>query len=106
MSLDSLLTQLGLQRHDPHSLEAQLHAMRREVRRIGKTLSHHASHRADDWADQFSDFGRDAARQTSHFAHLASEQALRGADTIRRDPLPLIAVIGTGLLLARLLKRQ
>lgn len=102
MSIDSVLSQLGIQRHDPHSLEAQLHAMRRDVRRIGKALSRQASHNADEWNDHLTDFGRDAV----HLAEIAGTQALRGASMVRRDPLPVLAVIGTGLLLARLLNRR
>ncbi|MHA6299260.1 hypothetical protein [Devosia sp. CAU 1758] len=106
MSLDTVLSQLGIQRHDPHSLEAQLHAMRREVQRIGKIVSHHASHNTDKWGDQLTDFSRDAARHTAHFAELAGGQAIRGARIVRRDPLPTIALIGTALLLANLFRRR
>lgn len=106
MSLDTLLNQLGIQRHDPHSLEAQLHAMRRDVRRIGKALSQHASNNADEWSEHLTDFGRDAARQTAHFAEIAGTQARRSADMVRRDPLPVIAIIGTALLLGSLLRRR
>ncbi len=106
MSLDTLLTQLGLQRPAPNPLEAQLHAMRRDVRRIGRALSQQTSHATEDWADHLGEVGRDAARHASHMAEIASLQARRGADQFRRDPLPVLAVIGTGLLLASLLRRK
>lgn len=104
MSFQSLLEQLGLAERHPNSLEAQLHAMRREVQRIGKSLSRQASHTTDDWADHLTDFSRDAVRQTGHLAHVAGQQARRGVEMVGRDPLPLLVVVGTGLLLARLLK--
>lgn len=104
MSIDSVLTQLGL-KEDPHSLDAQLRAMRREVRHISKALSGHVSRNADEWSDQLADLTRDAARRTAHFADIAGSRALRGADMVRRDPLPVLAVVGTGLLLMRLLRR-
>lgn len=105
MSIDSVLHQLGL-KEDPHSLDAQLRSMRREVRHIAKVLSGQVSRNADEWSDQLADLTRDAARRTAHFADLAGSQAMRGADLLRRDPLPAIAVIGTGLLLMRLLRRN
>ena len=105
MSLDTFLTQLTSQRPHPNSLEAQLEAMRRDVRRIGKALARQAERQTDDWADHVGDFGRDAMRQGTHLAEIASTQAWRGARQLRRDPLPAIAILGTGLLLARLLRR-
>ena len=106
MSLDTILTQLGLQRPQPNSLEAQLDAMRRDVRRIGRVLSRQAAHHADDWADNVGELGREAVRHSAHLAEIAGTQAWRGARQLRRDPLPALAIIGTGLLLARLLQRR
>lgn len=106
MSIDSVLSQLGFARHDPHSLEAQLDAMRRDVRRIGRALSRQVGHSAEDWSDHIGDFGNDAIRQTAHLAEIAGAQARRSAEMVRRDPLPLIAIIGTGLLLVSLLRRR
>lgn len=106
MTLDTLLTQLGLQRQPSNSLEAKLDAMRRDVHRIGKVLAHRAAHHSDDWADHLGDIGREALRQSTHLAEVAGSQALRSANQLRRDPLPVIAIIGTGLLLARLLRRR
>ena len=106
MSLNSLLTQLGQQRPKPNGLEAQLDAMRRDVRRVGSIVARQAGQRADDWADHIGDFGREAVRHGTHLAEIAGTQAWRGAAQLRRDPLPAIAIIGTGLLLARLLRRN
>lgn len=105
MSLDTFLTQLGLHQPPPNSLEAQLDAMRRDVRRIGKALARQAEQHTDDWAGSFGELSRDAMRQGSHLAEVASAQAWRGARQLRRDPLPALAVVGTCLLLARLLRR-
>jgi hypothetical protein len=80
--------------------------MRREVRRIGRSLSNQVGHSAEDWTDQIGGLSRDAARNAAHFAELAGTQARRSARYVQKDPLPLIAVIGTGLLIAHLLKRQ
>lgn len=106
MSLDSFLTELGLKPHRSHSLEEQLDAMRRDVRRLGTALARQAGQHTDDWADHVGDFGREAVRQGTHLAEIAGTQAWRGARQLRRDPLPAIAIIGTGLLLARLLRRR
>jgi hypothetical protein len=106
MSLDTLLTQLGLQRRQPRTLEGQLYAMRHEVARLGRALSSQVGHGAHDLGGQLNHFSHDAARQTAHLADIASSQARRGAEMVRRDPLPLIAVVGTGLLIARLLRRR
>lgn len=106
MSLDTVLTRLGIDRHDPHSLEAQIHALQREIHRVGRTLSHEAGHRADLWGDQVSGLTREAARHGAHLAEEVGHQAWRGARAVRRDPLPAIAVLGTALLLARLFQRR
>ncbi len=104
MSLETVLASLGL-REDPNSLDAQLRSMRREVRRISQSLSRQAGNVADDWGDSFSDIGRQAMRQGSHLAEIAGKNAWRSAEAFRRDPLPVIAVVGTALLLARLLRK-
>lgn len=106
MSLDTLLARLGLQHTHPNSLEAQLDAMRRDVRRIGKALAWQAGRHTEDWADHAGELGREAVRQGTHLAELAGTQAWRGARQLRRDPLPVIAIVGTGLLLARLFRRR
>jgi hypothetical protein len=106
MSLDTVLSQLGLSRPAPNSLEAQLHAMRRDVHRLARTLSLEAGRNAEDWGHHFLDAGNDVARHTAHLAGIASRQALRGARQVGRDPLPALAILGTGLLLARLMRRR
>jgi len=101
MSLETLLTQLGLQRHDPNRLESQLQAMRRDVQRLSHLIDSQTGH----WSDQAQNLGQMAAYHSSEIAHAAGRQALRGAEMVRRDPLPAIALFGTALLLARLLKK-
>ncbi|WIY54268.1 hypothetical protein O9Z70_07045 [Devosia sp. YIM 151766] len=105
MSLDHILASLGLPHRDPNSLEARLENLQRDMRRIGRSLSSQAGHTADDWGEHLSDFGREAAKQSRHLAEFAGNQAWRSARAVRRDPLPAIAVIGTVLLLARLMRR-
>ncbi|MEQ9637343.1 MAG: hypothetical protein RLW68_14815 [Devosia marina] len=106
MSLNTLLTQLGLQRHDPHSLEGQLHAMRRDVQHLRQSLSRQTGQTANHWGDQLHEIGSAVATQTGEFAQLAGQEARKGAGMIRRDPLPAIALAGTALLLMRLLSRR
>ena len=106
MSLNTLLTQLGIQRHDPHSLEAQLHAMRRDVQQLRQSLSRQTGQAANHWGDQLHEIGSAMAAQTGEFAHLAGQEARKGARMIRRDPVPVIALAGTALLLMQLLKRR
>ncbi|MBJ3784256.1 hypothetical protein [Devosia sediminis] len=106
MSLDTVLSQLGLRPSRPATLAEQIHALRRDIARMGRGVSHQVGHSAHDWSGQLSDFGQDAGRQAVQLAELAGSQARRGAEMVRRDPLPLIAVVGTGLLLARLLQRR
>lgn len=105
MSLDHILASLGLPHRDPNSLEARIESLQRDIRRMGRSLSKQASHTADDWGDQFSDFSREATRQGWHLAEQAGTQAWRGARAVRRDPLPAIAVVGTVLLLASLIRK-
>lgn len=106
MSLDTILNQLGLRQPDPHSLETQIRDMRREVQRLGRSLSSYAGPRLDEWMEQAGDFGNDAARQTARLALIAGRKAHSGLDQVRRDPMPVIAVIATGLLIARLIRRR
>lgn len=104
MSIDNLLVSLGL-RPQPNALEAQIHALRREIRRIGRGVSSQAGHTAEDWGDHLSDFGQQAARQGVMFADIAAHQAQRGARTIAKNPVPAVALVGTALLLAHLFRR-
>ncbi len=105
MSLDHILSSLGLSQRDPNSLEARIESLQRDMRRMGRSLSKQASHTADDWSDHISDFGREASKQGWQLAEQAGTQAWRGARAVRRDPVPAIAVVGTVLLLASLLRR-
>lgn len=106
MSLDTLLNQLGLKRHDPHSLEAQLHAMRRDVQQLRQMLPRQTGQIANQWGSQLHEIGTTVAAQTGEFAHLAGQEARKGARMIQRDPVPALAVAGTALLLLRLLNRR
>lgn len=105
MSLDHILSSLGLSQRDPNSLEARIEALQRDMRRIGRSLSKQAGHAADDWSENLSDFGREASRQGMHLAEMAGNQAWRGARALRRDPVPAIAIVATVLLLASLMRR-
>ncbi len=105
MSLDHVLASLGLPHRDPNSLEARIESLQRDMRRIGRSLSKQASHTADDWSDNFSEFGREATRQGVQLAEQVGTHAWRGARAVRRDPIPAIAVVGTVLLLASLMRR-
>jgi len=102
MSLDTLLAYLGIHRHDPHSLESQLQAMRHDVRRLSNMLGKQTG----DWSDRAQEFGHMAASHGREIADATGKQALRGANMVRRDPLPAIAFVCTALLLSQLLKRR
>lgn len=105
MNIEHLLSQLTGQRHES-ALETQLRELRREVRRVSQSVSRHAGHTADDWGDQISDFGREAAKRGAEFAEVAAYQAGRSAKALRKDPLPLIAILGTAFLVSQLLSRR
>jgi hypothetical protein len=105
MSLESILTNLGLMQRRPSGIEAQIQALQGEIRRVSRSLSRQANHATDEWGHDLSEFGREAARQGAYIASVAGQQAVRGADALRRDPLPAIAIVGTVFLLSRLLKR-
>jgi hypothetical protein len=116
MNIENLLAQLTGQPRES-ALEGQLRELRREIRRVSHSVARHAGHTADsfgrhaghtadEWSDNLSDFGREAARRGAEFAELASYQAGKGARALRNDPLPAIAIVGTALLIARLLSRR
>ncbi|KKB09670.1 hypothetical protein [Devosia chinhatensis] len=105
MSLDHVLSTLGLAPRNPNSLEARIEELQRDMRKIGRRLSSRAEHTADDWGDHLSEFGREAAKQSRYLAEAAGTQAWRSARAVRRDPLPLIAAVGTVYLLARLIRK-
>lgn len=94
-------------RQDPlDAIAAQLHDLRRQTRHLGRSLSHNAGEVADDVGDVVADWGRDAAKQGAWLAGVASRKAMKGAKAVQRDPLPLIAVLGTTALLTTLLWRR
>jgi hypothetical protein len=53
-----------------------------------------------------TDWGRDAARQGAWLAGAASRKAVQGARAVQRDPVPLLAVLGTAVLLTSLLSSR
>jgi len=90
--------------HDPlDALAAQINELRRQTRHISRTLSHNAGDVAGDLGDTLSDWSHDAARQGAWLAGVASRKAVQGARAVQRDPVPVIAVLGTAVLLASLL---
>ena len=94
-------------RRDPlDAIAAQLNDLRRQTRHLGRSLSHNASEVADDVGDVVADWGRDAAKQGAWLAGVASRKAMQSAKAVQRDPLPVIAVLGTTLLLTSLLFRR
>ena len=101
-------------RQDPlDQIAAQLHDLRRQTRHLGRSLSgnarslsHNASEVADDLGDVVSEWGRDAAKQGAWIAGVASRKAMESAKAVQRDPVPVIAVLGTTLLLTTLLFRR
>lgn len=106
MFLDELIPALRPRRPTAaENLAHQLENLRREIRRVGSRVGHQAADNAGEWSDVAREFGREAARQGAFLAEEARHQALRGVDAVRRDPLPVIAVLGTVVLLARLLDR-
>jgi hypothetical protein len=111
MTIETILERLGLV-EPPNRLEAQLDSLRRDLRKLAGHLSREvghisreAGHRADDWSEQAQEISQKAAQYGALFADRAGRQAMRGAEAVRRDPLPAIAAVGTIFLLARLLRR-
>ncbi|KFL32387.1 hypothetical protein JP75_02135 [Devosia riboflavina] len=106
MHLEDLFTNRRRQ-HDPlDALAAQIGELRRQTRHISRTLSHNAGDVAGDLGDTLSDWGHDAARQGAWLAGVASRKAVQGARAVQRDPVPVIAVLGTAVLLASLIARR
>lgn len=87
-------------------LADQVDTLRRELRRMSRQVAGQAGLTADDLSEAALDFGREAARRGAHFAGVASRQALRAGDAVRRDPLPAVAIVGTALLVSILLSRR
>jgi hypothetical protein len=106
MRLDDLFT--SRRRHDDplEMLAAQIGDLRRQTRHISRTLSHNAGDVASDIGDLVSDWGHDAAKQGAWLAGVASRKALQGARAVQRDPVPVLAILGTTVLLASLLLRR
>jgi len=103
MHLEDLFT-TRRRRQDPlDALAAQISELRRQTRHISKSLSHNAGDVAGDLSDTLSDWSHDAARQGAWLAGVASRKAVQGARAVQRDPVPVIAVLGTAVLLASLL---
>ncbi|MBO9587881.1 hypothetical protein [Devosia sp.] len=106
MHLEDLFTNRRRQ-HDPlDALAAQIGELRRQTRHLSRTLSHNAGDVAGDLGDTLSDWGHDAARQGAWLAGVASRKAVQGARAVQRDPVPVIAVLGTAVLLASLIARR
>ncbi|SFV31535.1 hypothetical protein SAMN05216456_1371 [Devosia crocina] len=112
----SLADLFSPRRHKPDPLDmlaSQISDLRRQTRQISKVVSHRAesaSHRAgdtiEDWSDAVADLGREAAQQGAWLAGLASRNMVKGARAVQRDPIPLIAVVGTALLAVSLITRR
>jgi len=92
---------------DPlEAIAAQIAELRDQARQINRSLSHGATDMAGDFGHAVTDWGREAAKQGAWFAGVASAKALKGARAVKRDPLPVIAVLGTAILLASLLRQR
>lgn len=99
MNLEEIFSGRRRQPTLAEKLGSQVDQLRREIGDITTVLSRDAQHTANEW-------GHEAARQGAWLAGVASRKAIKGADAVRRDPLPVVAVIGTALLLAHLLSRR
>lgn len=116
MTFDDILHNLGV-RPKKRGLEAQLDSLRRDIRKLSQsasthaghlagTVSHRASHVSDEWGDSLADLGREAARYGTQIADTAGEQSRRAIRAVKNDPLPVIAVIGTAVLLTALFRNK
>ncbi|KKB77417.1 hypothetical protein VW35_14765 [Devosia soli] len=105
MHLEDLF--VSRRRQDPlEAIAAQLHELRRQSRHLNRAVSHGANDIAEEFGDAVSDWSREAAKQGAWLAGVASRKAVRSAQAIQRDPIPVIAVLGTALLLGSLLTRR
>ncbi|PXA98891.1 hypothetical protein DMC47_05935 [Nostoc sp. 3335mG] len=94
-------------RHDPlDSLAAQIAQLRRQSRSVSRSLSHDAGDFAEEFGDVVADFGKQAARQGAWLAGVASRKAVDGARAVQRDPVPVVAVVATAVLLSTLIFRR
>jgi hypothetical protein len=106
MHLEDLFT-TRRRRHDPlDALAHQINELRRQTRHISHSLSHNAGDVAGDLTDTLSGWSHDAARQGAWLAGVASRKAVQGARAVQRDPVPVLAVLGTAALLASLIARR
>lgn len=106
MSIEEILGLSNRRRHRGDGLADQVEHLQHELERLSRRLTRRGGEAADDFGHLASDFGRTAAHQAEVLARGAGRQARRGAIAVSRDPLPVIAIVGTGLLLARLLSRR
>ncbi|MBF0678158.1 MAG: hypothetical protein IR164_04370 [Devosia sp.] len=83
----------------PDRLTAQVNQLRREIGDISSVLSREAQNTASEW-------GHEAAKQGAWLAGIAGRKAVKGADAVRRDPLPALAIVGTAILLTALFTRR
>ena len=94
-------------RHDPlDAIAAQIGELRRQTRHLSKSLSHNAGDVAGDLGDTMSDWSREAAKQGAWLAGVASNKVVHGARAVQRDPVPVIAIVSTAILLTTLLARR
>jgi hypothetical protein len=116
MTIDDILRRLGV-RPKKRGLEAQLDSLRRDIRQLrhsatnhaghlAGSVSHRASHVGDEWGDSLADLSREAARYGTQIAETAGEHSRRAVRAVKNDPLPVIAVIGTVVLLSALLRSK
>lgn len=106
MHLEDLFT-TRRRRHDPlDAIADQINELRRQTRHISRNLQHNAGDVAGDLSETLSDWSHDAARQGAWLAGVASRKAVQGARAVQRDPVPVLAVLGTAALLASLIARR
>jgi hypothetical protein len=105
MRLEDIFTP---RRHnDPlDAIAAQLGELRRQLGHTNRAVSHNAHDLANGLGDAVSEWSREAAKQGAWLAGVASAKAVRGARAVQRDPVPVIAVLGTAILLTSLLARR
>lgn len=92
---------------DPlEALAEQISELRRQTRHMGRAVSQNAGDAASDLGELMSDWSRDAAKQGAWLAGVASRKAVQGARAVQRDPVPVLAILGTAVLLTSLLARR
>lgn len=106
MSLDDIFNFGRRPRTRTEMLQAQIDGMSRDIRRISHSLSQHAGEQSGNIAHTAAELGRTAMHEASALADEFGHHAIRGARAVKRDPLPVIAVLGTTVLLASLFARR